>query len=354
MPSNIEILLNDRREEKINYDDIIEKYPWIVEENHHCVLSPDSDGFLCGLFMSKFRNWKVVGFYDDKLAVINRNFLNQNPIFLDGEIFRKGIRSIGHHMVMVNKRRKPTNFDIGFSNCIQPNLLRQYDRKEFRLKYPLATIHLLVSILAYAQKEKNPIIIPEKAIPPLFFTDGVFQVLFSYPENVLNWLHYLRIDETWNPLKQIFENDRYTVFTLMKEMNSFFRKRDQISISRERGDRLRISNKEGNPENINNIETGICSINFEAKDRINKFIDLVASLTNWDFVCDDWLCWENLQYFKFTKGSFKEDGKTITNANFSDFLNRNPLSWAMTSNDNIEYTIETPAKFPFDIYKGKI
>ncbi|MBS3091079.1 hypothetical protein J4217_01360 [Candidatus Pacearchaeota archaeon] len=41
---------------KIIYDNIIKKYPWIVKENQKCILSPDSDGLLCGLFMSKFLN----------------------------------------------------------------------------------------------------------------------------------------------------------------------------------------------------------------------------------------------------------------------------------------------------------
>ncbi len=350
MPSNIEILLSNRNEQ-IDYDALITRFPWIVEENHQCVLSPDSDGLLCGLLMSKLKNWKIVGFYDDKVSVINKNALAANPIFLDGEIFRKGIRSMGHHMLLLNNKRTSDKFTEGFSNCIQPNLLRNYDGKhEFRLKYPLATIHLLASILAYSLKDSDHrLTIPKKAIPPLFFTDGVFNVLFSYPENVLNWLHYLRIHEDWNPLKNIFENDHYTVFTLMKEMNTFFRKRDEITVPHERGDRLRISDKQGEPQNIEDISTGTCHINVDAKGRIVRFLQLLSDSTDWNFLPDDWQCWENLQFFRFSKGSFKDDKKTLTLVNFAEFLDRNPLSWAMTSGDNIEYTLETPAQFPFNI-----
>ena len=348
--ANIERLLSDKQDQ-LDYDDLLRKFPWIVEPDHECILSPDSDGLLCGLLMAKYKGWKVVGFYDDKVAVVNRESLTQNPIFLDGEIFRHGIRSMGHHMVLLNKQHKPKGFDKGFVNCIQPNLLRGYDKGLFRLKYPLATVHMLVSILAY--HERNLINIPVEAVPPLFFTDGVFQVLFSYPENVLNWLHYLRIDEPWNPLKNIFENEQYSVFTLMKEMHAFFRARDEISIPNERGDRLRLSSSDGEPKNIESIETGSCHINSDAKERICRFMELIGDLTGWTYSPADWRCWNSLQFFKFKKGSFKGDKKTLTIKNFDDFIKRNPLSWAQTSGQDIEYTLEEPSRLPFDLYAKK-
>ncbi len=352
--SKIQDLLKDKTD-KIDYDELLELHPWITEKEHTCILSPDSDGLLCGLFMSHFKNWKIIGFYDDKVSVVNSKYLDTNPIFLDGEIFRRGIRSMGHHMLQYHKKHKSEFFDENFKNCIQPNLMRNYDgHTDFRLKYPLANIHMLVCIVAYeAHKKGCPINIPTSAIPALFFTDGVFQVLFSYPENVLNWFEYLRINECWNPLKNIFENDKYTVFSLMKEMDAFFRERDQITEKRERGDRLRLSDKQGEPVNIENIENGLCHINQDAKNRIVSFINLIARATSWQYEEQKWDCWENLNFYKFGKGSFKDDKKTLTIKNFNNFINRDPrpLSWAMTSGDNIEYTFEVNDKFPFDLYK---
>ncbi|MBK7985855.1 MAG: hypothetical protein IPK11_02790 [Ignavibacteria bacterium] len=325
----------------INYDEICKKYKWILQKNQYCVLSPDSDGLLCGLFMSAFLNWKVVGFYDGKVSIINKEYIDKNPIFLDIEIFRKEIRSMGHHMLMVNKKHLPEAWE-NFDNCIQPNNIRRYDGKNnFRLKYPLATIHMLISIVSY--KNRN-ISIPESAIPPLFFTDGVFNILFSYPENVLNWLKFLRIHEEWNPLKSIFENEKYTVFTLMQEMDNFFRKRDAISIKNERGDRLRISDKQGLPVNIENGYSGNCHINSSAKDRIISFINILSDLTTWKYKSTGWQCWENMKFSQFTKRDFKSDKKSITIQNFKEFIEKSPLSWAMTSGDNIEYTLEHPDK----------
>jgi hypothetical protein len=333
--------LLEGKDDQINYDLISKKYKWILKKNQNCVLSPDSDGLLCGLFLSHYQNWNIVGFYDGKVMVINKSYIDKDPIFLDIEIFRREIRSMGHHMLLVNKRHIPKEW-INFDNCIQPNNLRNYDGKSnFRLKYPLGTIHMLISILAY---NNSSIKLPDSAIPPLFFTDGVFNVLFKYPENVLNWLHYLRINEEWNPLKTIFENEKYSVFNLMKEMDKFFRRRDEISIKNERGDRLRISNKDGSPINIENIMSANCSINESAKERIEKFIMILSDCTKWDYSNKNWKCWDKMIFKQFTKRDFNRDKKTITIKSFRDFIEKNPLSWAMTSTNNIEYTLEDPDK----------
>ncbi|MBK8983787.1 MAG: hypothetical protein IPM38_16080 [Ignavibacteria bacterium] len=150
-------------------------------KDHNCILSPDSDGLLCGLFMSHYFNWKIKGFYDGKVMLLEKGISAKDCIFMDVDIFRSDIRSLGHHMVLFNKNRIPNNWK-NYCNCIQPNLFRSYDGiHDFRLKYPLASIHLLIGIVG----SKIKIEIPESAICPLF-SDGTFNVLFSYPENVLN------------------------------------------------------------------------------------------------------------------------------------------------------------------------
>ena len=342
--SRIQDLLKNEHDRKLDYDDLLKRFPWINEKARYCVLSPDSDGFLCGLFMAKYRNWKVVGFYDDKLAVVNPQYLDRDPVFLDGEIFRKEIKSMGHHMLRLNKN-KDVDFS-GFSNCIQPNLLRNYDGKhDFRLKYPLATIHMLVSILAYADYKDGvcEIKFTDSAIPPLFFTDGVFNVLFSYPENVLNWLSYLRVHEDWNPLKPIFENESDSVFSTMKRMDDFFRKRDEISAGKERGDRLKISSKNGEPYNLEQVGD-LVSIHSGAASRARRFLEMIGERISCLYDDSDWICWENLKYFKFTKDDFRKRNWTLTNENFDKLMALNPLSWAMTSLDKIEFTLEQPSE----------
>lgn len=339
-------MLQDKQNDRADFDELLEAYPWINERNKYCILSPDSDGLLCGLFMSKYRGWKIVGFYDDKVGLIQHNYLEEDIVLLDGEIFRESVKSIGHHMLKLNKNQK-VDFS-GFKQCIQPNLLRNYDGKhDFRLKYPLATIHLLVSIIAYADYKngREEIVLSENAVAPLFFTDGVFNVLFSYPENVLNWLSYLRINEDWNPLKKIFQNDSFSVYETMELMHAFFKQRDKITFGKERGDRLKISSKDGTPYNIEHMQNELYKINEDAVQRIKLFINMVGGLTGWIFENANWVCWEDLNFYKFSKDDFKSRGWKLTNKCFEDFLNMNPLSWAMTSGENIEFTLEMPSKF---------
>lgn len=243
-------------------------------------------------------------------------------------------------MLQFNKKYKPQRW-ADFANCIQPNNLRAYDcSHNFRLKYPLATIHLLLAILG-SQME---ISVPEPAICPLLFTDGTFNVLFRYPENVLNWLNFLRAGEERNPLKSVFENELYSVFSLMKAMDSFFKRRDEISVPKERGDRLRISNTDSSPCNI--IKEGkFYGIGASAKDRAEAFIKILSGLTGWDYKKDKW-AWSDLNLHKFTKSSFANDNKGLTIKNFEAFYLKKPLSWAITSGNNIEYTLEHPDKLP--------
>jgi len=333
--SKIQELLSDKIDQ-IDYDELVKTHPWIIEKSQKCILSPDSDGLLCGLFMSHFLDWGIKGFYDGKVLLIENGTQAKDCVFLDIEIFREGIKSVGHHMLQFNKEYKPQHWNA-FANCIQPNNLRDYDASHnFRLKYPLATIHLLLAILG----SQTEISIPESAICPLLFTDGTFNVLFKYPENVLNWLNFLRAGEEGSPLKSVFENELYSVFSLMKAMDSFFKRRDEINVPRERGDRLRISNPDSSPCNT----TGrgrFYDIDLNAKGRVVAFIKILSSLTGWEYKKNKW-AWSNLDLHKFTKSSFASDDMSLTIKNFETFYLKNPLSWAITGGNKVEYTLEYP------------
>jgi len=44
--------LLEGRDDRIDYEQVVAEWPWIIQRNLPCVMSPDSDGFLCGLFMT--------------------------------------------------------------------------------------------------------------------------------------------------------------------------------------------------------------------------------------------------------------------------------------------------------------
>lgn len=244
-------------------------------------------------------------------------------------------------MVLLSRNHIPSSWG-NYVQCLQPNNLRSYDGKhDFRLKYPLATIHLLLAIVGV----QHEIDIPVSAIAPLFFTDGTFNVLYSYPENVLNWLRYLGIEGNKSPLRKVFMHDHFTVYEQMKVMDQFFRKRDELNVTGERGDKFGISSSSGEFKNVERQRNGKVNVSDVEQRKVKAFICLLSETTGWEFNEALWT-FEDLRPYKFTKGSFQGEGSTVSDRDFGKLMRRNPLSWAMTSGQNIEFTLEEPDSLP--------
>ncbi|MCC7164413.1 MAG: hypothetical protein IT331_18115 [Anaerolineae bacterium] len=326
------------RDDILNPVAVLEKYPWISQKNLDCILSPDSDGLLCGLLMSNYFGWNIRGFYDGKILVIQKGALAQDCVFLDMEVFRPSFRSVGQHMLLYNRNQLPANWH-NFSNCLSVNNLRNYDgTHDFRLKYPFGTIHVLIGVLWIAEE----ISVPKSGITPLLFTDGTWMNLLGYTENSLNWIRFLRCDDPRNPLHQVFMNDHYSLFELMVAMDEFLRRRDQLTVKRERGDRVAITLRGGDQTPHNLIAAGdTYSFHPEAKARGESFIRLLSELTEWSYLPAKW-SWEKWRLLRFSKGTLGGDATRLNNGSFNALMARNPLSFAMTAGNVVEYTIEEP------------
>jgi len=335
--------------EKISYSEIIDKHPWIIKQKQNYIISPDSDGFLCGLLVSNLLNGKIVGFYDGKIALIKNGVKAKDCIFLDMDINRKNIKSIGHHMVTYNKRVSHKNFD--YSNCIQPNVIRNFDGKnDFQKKYPFATIHLLIGIFQEAGLLKN---ISKDSIWPLLFTDGVWNNLFGYTENCLEWINFLNIDNEKHVLNQLFCAGQYSFYDIMLGLNDFLRVRDDYNAkgyyngneyieggrNKRTGDKLKISNPNGDPINLVDNQY-LFDIHTTEKIRMEKFITSISKYVDWTYISENW-CWDNFRLLKFTKGDFSKP-PALSNVTFTSLMNKDPISMAMTSGNNIEYTLNGP------------
>lgn len=312
---------------EIDYHDLIVRYPWVVKREQNCILSPDSDGFLCGLLMSHYLGWKVRGFYDGKVFAVAEGLSPQDCVFLDMEIFRPNIRSVGQHMVMYDKADLPPNWS-NFNNCIAANNLRNYDFKnDFKLKYPFGTVHILLSILG--QDQTIPIL--KSAVSPLLYTDGTFKNQFNYPENCLSWLDFLGASHTSNPLKKVFLDRHYSTYELMVELKDLFSKISIIGGGKRGGDKIKISDSRGN---IANIDPRTHLLKPATKIQVKKFLSLLADKTKWSFTPSHW-SWGPYQTTRFKKGSVKP-GK----ARYNILLVKNPISLAIISRNSIEYTID--------------
>lgn len=312
---------------EIDYRAILSKYPWIVKRGQDCILSPDSDGLLCGLLMSHYLGWRIRGFYDGKVLAIKKGLNPQECVFLDMEIFRPNIRSVGQHMVMYDKADLPHNWS-NFDNCIAANNVRNYDFKnDFKLKYPLGTVHVLLSILGHGQI----IPIPKSAVSILLYTDGTFKNQFNYPENCLSWLDFLGANNKNSPLQKIFLDRHYSTYELMVELKDLFSKISVIGGGKRGGDKIKISDSRGN---IANIDPRTHQLKPAAKTQSETLLRMFADKTGWTFTPTYW-SWGPYQITRFRKGSVKP-GK----ARYNTLLAQNPISLAIISRNSIEYTID--------------
>ncbi len=302
---------------KLDYSKVIERYPWIIKERQDCILSPDSDGLLCGLFMSHYLDWKIKGFYDGKVLLLEKGFNMKDCVFLDMEIFRKEVKSIGQHMVMFNRNKLPSNWDK-FNNAISANNLRNFDfSHNFIEKYPFGTVHLLMAIVG----QEASIQVRKDAICPLLYVDGTFKNLFNYPENCLSWLRFLGGDSKASSLYSVFFNDQYSISQFMIALKELFTEFSSINNGKRGGDKIKISDTKGKP------------LNFDLS-KVEELLSVLGKKTGWSYKPKHWM-WGTYKIKRFRKGTTKPGL-----ARYNDLISKNPLSLAIISRNNIEYTLE--------------
>ncbi len=337
---------------RIDYAEIIKQYAWAIEKNRLCVLSPDSDGFICGLLVTNFLNWRVVGFYDGKVLITQSGVNINDCSFLDIEINRAGVGSIGNHLVEYNRSIPINNFN--FQGCIQPNILRKFDGKNaFQRKYPFGTIHLLLGILQYGEIID---ILPDSAISPLLFVDGVGNNLFGYPENCLDWIDYLKINQDSHILHKFFCENDLNFYEVMGYLKEFFKVRDEFNATgyfdgtelirggnnKRTGHKIKISNSRGEP--INLVKKGVSfDLHPIEANRVQGFITHIATMMGWRYLAENWN-WANFNLQVFKKGMLSSDSENpdfrLNNKTITALFEKNPLSLAMTATNRIEYSIE--------------
>lgn len=271
----------------------------LLKPNCDCVVPLGIDGMLCGLLMSYYFGWRVTGFSDGRIAAIRRDASLDDCAWLNSKMLL---------MVLDGKRT-------------------------FKRKYPLGTIHLLLGIVGSARK----VDIRNEAICPLLYTDGTFKNMFNFPENTLDWLAFMCADNDRSPLYKVFFNNSYTTSDLMKALKDFFAKIKDISGGTKGGEKIVISNGKGEPVNFRSCAGGLFALDDAQVAVANGFLSMLADLTGWKHDPSAW-AFSGLRIFRFEKGAIKPNGR-----NFDALMAKNPLSWAMTNGQAIEYTIERDA-----------
>lgn len=314
----------------IDYDAVIAKYPWVIEHGHKCVISPDADGILCGLFMSQHLDWEVVGYYDNgKNLILKDGIKAEECVFLDTEIYRQSIRSVGQHISLF--RRENTLVDHeNYKNCLNPNTLRGRTLKEnFILKYPLGTIHFLLCVIGAKQK----INFSEDSFFVILQADGTInRFLDRYSENLRDWLQFLGVENPQNVLRSIIRKET-NLMDLNKEYVEYVQhfvktKKDKVPIS-ERGELI--------AESFNSFQTEFSE---SCTAAARKYLEFLSKQTGWIFDEKKWT-FAGFHLYKFTKRTVRPGVGT-----FNAAVRENFLSLAITAADTMEYTLESPDQLP--------
>ena len=142
--------------------EILLAHPWLQSRNLMLVVGDDIDSLMCATLMHHLLGWTIAGFYVDYAKVWYRSGLNvsalRDAIWLDLDISRAHIRSIGHHILL----SRPDDRIPAHKESVNPNLLRGVTGRSgegraaehgeacpcggltFPHKYPLGTIHFLL------------------------------------------------------------------------------------------------------------------------------------------------------------------------------------------------------------------
>ncbi|MGC9046996.1 MAG: hypothetical protein ACP5IC_02690 [Minisyncoccia bacterium] len=314
------------------------------------IISPDTDGFVSALLLNEIFNWEVIGFYDGKRLILDKNFdfksndIKNKVVFIDIEIIKENIKSVGHHLLLFDSK-KPNDKIRKLTNvCIQPNNWRNIDAKNsFERKYPYGTFHFLLSLIYYLDPENRKISFSEgtikKAITPTLYIDGVFKNMFNYPENCLDWLEYMSNKDNNHPLEKIFGYPT-TPKDLMDLMKNFFSEINNFWRNNNRKNR-----KNGKLNLENDIDENEKIIKNTDKKILTNYLEYLAEKYDWNFNENLWpvVFSNNLNIYNLNK-----DIKQLSKKNYIEMLSKsNLISFAITSKsrDGLEYTLDENSIF---------
>lgn len=305
------------------------------------IISPDTDGFISALLLNNFYGWAISGFYDGKIMAVSSeiDFVKEKEkyFFVDIEILRENIKSVGHHILLYNAKEKNLFIDKIKNTCMQPNNWRNKDVKNnFEEKYPFGTFHLLISILYYLDSQSKVFNFDSsKAVIPAIYVDGVFKNLFNYPENCLDWLKYLADNNKNHPLEKLLGHPT-TPKDLMLLMSKFFDDMNDIWATKQKRSRGKISLSKDIDGQTQRIKQNIV-------DDFTKYLEYLAQQFNYKFSTKDWAVVNNkLNILKFDK-----EIKAVSKGEYVKLINKKPLNFAVTSKSRkgLEYTLDSNKYF---------
>ncbi len=168
---------------------ILTQHTWLKKPNQKMIIGNDLDALLSAQFLHQQLNWKVAGFYNYKDIYFDPKISLSECVWVDLDICHTACPSIGHHIL----KSAPADRIPGHQHSLNPNLLRKIDQSDFKHKYPLGTIHLLLWLFDQSIKNRRA------ATLLLWLADSAWINAQVYRDNVQEWL------KNWLPLSELLD-----------------------------------------------------------------------------------------------------------------------------------------------------
>lgn len=221
--------------ERCDYQGILKIAPWLLKQGQDAVVSPDIDGLLSYAFFSHCQGWRLCGIYrldalflaQPVLERLQSNQANDAPVFLDHDINRPEIPSIGHHLLRVSAKLPAGTHSAGAS--VNPNLLRGITKAQFQRKYPFATIHFAMGLLGTAGALISDF--TELGLAVLLHVDSSFRNAFNYQTNALDWIQWMGGEDASSPLAPFCKTLlRANPFRILKILDDLAREFESVGL----------------------------------------------------------------------------------------------------------------------------
>lgn len=298
-------------EKALDYEGVLQKYPWVLKKGLEVILSLDFDGFLSGLLGVQHLSWEVRGFYDGKRLITSTplNHLKE-VIFIDVEIYRRCVQSIGHHLLQWEGVKLTE-----FISTLNPNLLRGITTAEFQRKYPFGTFHFLACLLAFGGVPLNLICV--RPFIYLYPNSTLFNLL-NYSQNCKDWLEWLQVNRGPQSLTSLYQS--LTTLHLSNIVHDF----------QELLEGLRSAGLGPGPRGMQRP--------VNSHEEADKLWSLLQKWTGWK--AHPLPQWTNLV-------EFRPEKVNASRTKYVGMLRRNPLSFAITSlsSEGLSFTLVPQSLF---------
>jgi len=247
------------------------------------VVGGDLDGWISALILTN-HNAIVRGVYNNRELALDKNFKGEDVSFIDHDIARPNVRSIGHHITSYSKQKKAAHLyhpeGVQINDLYDTSFKDKDAKRNIAYKYPFSTALFLLWLFDYDLMKFSGW---QRYL--VFQADGVISNFNRYPHSTQEWIKRVFGAFLSNPMKALnmMESSCYAID---------FRKLRSEHIHR----KTKGEGQGKGIEKTKNIEiTPDGKLTLDQKD----FIVALGKEIGFPFKPENWKCWDNMRLHKF-------------------------------------------------------